>query len=101
MIKPEENQYKGITKLFELIPIDQNLKLIKRSAFQSSIKNQMYFHVWNHFFKPIVYLKIILDFRLWLNDANIREDIESLRNLNRRPNLEEEPKKNKKVKTDY
>lgn len=40
------------------------------------------------------------DFRLWLTESLIREDLDSLRSLARRPGVEEEPKKSKKVKLD-
>jgi hypothetical protein len=40
------------------------------------------------------------NFRLWLTEAMIRDDIDSLRTTMRRPPIEDEPKKTKKIKQD-
>lgn len=66
----KENQSKGIMKEPEII--EQKSKLTKMKESQFSIKNHKHSLVWNLFFKPTVIYWIYIDFRLWLNDANIR-----------------------------
>lgn len=77
-----------------------NSKSIKKIGFQSSIKNLRIFLVLNLSFKVSVFSLPIVDFRLWINEALIRDDIDNLRSLLRRPATEEEPKKAKKIKQD-
>ena len=75
-------------------------KLTKRIEYLSSTKSQKISLTSNPSFSPTVRIRLFLDFRLWINEALIRDDIDNLRAVLRRPLNDDEPKKVKKIKQD-